>query len=568
MACLVFAGLVYYSQCYDCGFNTGDEGALVLLTMRLLEGELPYAEIQLGYGLLWYYPVALLFKITGTSFIATRVYFLSLAVICSLLAFLTTRKATPVMAVAINVGLLNLALPGDLQNIYLPLVVLANMLAVIRIDLERPELDHGQLFVAALVAAVSWHFRAELALCAAVVLVAILIAHAISHPPKRWLGSLARLSALLGGAALLPTLPLILIAASQGFLKAFLMFNLWPFRVLTQIPTLIRTGAFIELEPVESGAPAEAGAGALETPGTTLARFPVSAAWEGGPQQIFAILTHLPLLTMAMIAVIACIRMWRRRREGRPVTGNDTTGVLALLGLVLSAFPQFFLFRPEPGHLSFFMPGYVALAAVCFGRWVLPSPATAPVETTATVEATAVQAGFRRFGRLAFAGLLITHVGLYFLYCVNLPTAGSLLAWCRGRTERFLGANGVDVAVSPSERHMFTEVTRLVQHHSDEDDYLLCFPFGPGWNVMTDRPTFLPTLYVDDSQMASHWQKLTIAGIEREKPPLILIDNWPINGTEISRFKNWATDMMDHLAAEYLLLEKFGTVEIYLRKEE
>ncbi len=558
MTFLVLAGFVYYSFYYDCGFNTGDEGALVLLAMRILDGQRPYLDLQLGYGLLWYYPVVLLFEVTGASFVATRIYLLSLAVICALLGFLTVRRATPVMAVAVNVGLLVLALPGDLQNVYIPLVVLANMLAVSRLDLDRTVLDHGRVFVAALVAAVSWHIRAELGMAAAAVLGAILIAHALSHPPARWSRALARLSALIGAAALVPTLPLILIAASQGFLKAFLQFNQWPFRILTQIPTLVRTGAFVEIEPSANGASGTAMAEA--PPGTTLARFPLAAIWEGGPRQIFAILTYLPLLTLAIIAAIAGYRMLRRKLEGRPVTGNDTIGVLALLGLALSSFPQFFLFRPEPGHLSFFMPGYVVLAAACLGRWLLPAGSS-------KTAAPSSGASGRRLAGLAFSGLMVAHVGLYFLYGVNLTTTGSMIAWSRGRTDRFLGQNGVAVAVSPNERRYFNAVSRIVEEHTNEDDYLLCFPFGPGWNVMTNRRTFGYSLYADDGLIASPWQRKTIAGIESKRPPVIIVDNWPINGTEISRFKNWATEVMDHLAAEYVLLEAFGDLEIHVRRK-
>ncbi len=551
LAFLVIAGFAYYSLYYDYGFNTGDEGSFLLITMRILDGARPYLDLQLGYGLLWYYPLALLFKITGVSFIVARIYLLSLAVLCSVLAYLTIRKRTRIAALAINVGLLNLALPGDLQNIYIPLVVLANMLALSCIDLDQRALADRPVFVAALIVGVSWFIRAELALVAAVTLIATLIAHTVfSCPPARWLRRLARQSALFGGAALLAALPMILLAYRQGFHKALIAHIQWPFRYLLQIPTLARTRKFAEIGPE---APTEAG--------TKLARVPLEAVWEPGSDRILGILTYLPLITLALIASIACLRMLARWRQGRSAIGNDTLGVLALLGLATSSFPQFFFFRPEPAHLSFFMPGYFVLAAVCLGRWALSAPGAAR-DTPETPTAT-----FKNLGRVAFGALLAGHIGLYFWFGLGAPTTGSMIALSQGRTERFLGRNGVDVAVTPIERYLFDKVTRIVEAHSDEDDALLCFPFGPGWNVMTDRRTFAHAIYVDDSMMASPWQQKMIEDIKREQPPLIIVDNWPVNGNEISRFKNWATQLMSHIRSEYVVLDTVGSLEIYGQRE-
>ena len=94
LVCLVIAGLAYFGQYYDCGFNVGDEGSIVLISARLLDGERPFVDVVLGYGLLWCYPLVLLFEITGVSFIAARIYFLALALMTSLLAFLTVRRHT------------------------------------------------------------------------------------------------------------------------------------------------------------------------------------------------------------------------------------------------------------------------------------------------------------------------------------------------------------------------------------------------------------------------------------------------------------------------------------------
>lgn len=546
---LVVAGMAYYGRYHDYGFNTGDEGSVVLLTKRILEGERPYVDLGLGYGLLWYYPIALLFKITGVSFIAARIYFLSLALASSLLAWATVRRSTGSVALASGVSLLVLALPGDLQSVYIPLAVLANMLAVSCLDLDRPSLAPGRFFASALIVAFTWHVRADIGFAAACVLIGTLIWHALSHPPRSWAAHLGGLTVRLGAAALVPTLPLALVAYRQGFLGRFLDYSGWPLRYLFKTVTLFRTGSF---EGPAADAPAQAG--------TTLARVPLSAIWEGGVLQVFATLTYLPLYTLGLIAALACLLMLRRRREGRAVVGDDTVGVLALVGLACSTFPQFFLFRPEPAHLSFFMPGYAVMAAVCIGRWVLLPPG-AP---TTALERPHAGSAARSPLRIALGGLLALHLGIYLVFGLGIQGTGSMVARAPGRTERYVGKNGVDVAVTPVERYLFNMVSRVVAEHTDEDDVLLCFPFGPGWNVITDRWTSMYTLYVDDSMLRTGIQERIIKQIETQRPPVILIDDWPVNGTEISRFKNWATRVMDHIAADYAVAESYGTLELYV----
>ncbi len=556
LALLVIAGFAYYSRYYDCGFNTGDDGSLMLITMRLMAGERPYLDLALGYGLFWYYPLVLLFKITGVSFIVARIYLLSLAVVASLLAYLTVRRHTRVRVLALQVALLVLALPGMLDHVYMALAVIASMLAVSCIDLDRRSLDPRRAFAAALVAAVTWHIRTELGLAAAFVLAATLILHTISYPPERWPRHLARLSAAVAGGLLLPTLPLVLIAAGRGFLKSFIVYNTWPFHYLTQVPAIARTGSLVE---TQTDSAAQTGADAAAQAGTLLARVPLATVWEGGPLRPFAILTYLPLVFLALVVLVAFSRMLRRRLLGRPMVGNDTVGLLALAGLAFANFPQFFLFRPDLGHLSFFMPGYFVMAAACIGRWVLPAPDDAGDSGRGAPS----KLDFRKLGRLALGALVLLHFGLYLWLGWSVPTAGSMIALSHARTERFLGPNGLDVAVTPLERYVFNKVTRIVDEYSEEGDTLLCFPFGPGWNVMTDRKTFLYSLYVDDT-ISADWQPKIVEKIRTERPPVILIDNWQINGTEISRFKNWATRVMRHIDSEYVLADSQGSLELYV----
>ena len=54
--------------------------------------------------------------------------------------------------------------------------------------------------------------------------------------------------------------------------------------------------------------------------------------------------------------------------------------------------------------------------------------------------------------------------------------------------------------------------------------------------------------------------------IEERRVPLVIIMDWPPNGNEISQFKNWAREVMDHLSANYELSERVGITDFYRRR--
>ena len=568
---LAIVGIVYFGQYYDCGFNIADEGSVVLIAARLLEGERPFLDIIIGYGLLWLYPLVLLFKITGTSFVAARIYFISLALTTSLLAFLTVRRHTHRRVLAVAVALLTLMMPGTLHKTYIPLIVVANMLCLPSLRRHRMVLGGKQVFGAALVVAVSYHIRPDLGLCAALTLIAILVAHAISRE-MGWVSRIyqaCRLLTLFCATALVPTLPLIIFARSQGFLEPFLRELYQPIKFLSEILdtvfatllSFVREIFFVQVawatptQSVDSEVPAEAG--------KTLARIPWSAVWEEGAQRDLAILTYLPLFSLSLLALFALFLMLRRMRGSRPLVADDTVGMLGLLGLAYSAFPQFFMFRPDFAHLAQFMPGFMVLVTIGIERWFLPPPGGVQGGS-----GTAAREGkVSLLGRTLAVCFLVFHVGFY-IWSGVLRTSSGSSALARGKTERFLGANGVDVAVSPKRKRLFAAASQIIHENTKPGDVMLCLPYCPGFNVMTQRRTFLRRLYVDDAmlKLEPRWQERTIARIQDERVPLIIIQDWAVNGTQISRFKNWATNVMDYITANYELVDRVGTFRFYVRQ--
>ncbi len=554
---LIIFGLTYYSRYYDHGFNIGDEGSLVLIAGRLLDGELPFSDIRIGYGLMWYLPIVVLFKFTGISFIVARLYFLAMALMISLFAFLTIRKNTGGLGLAAVAGFLVLIVPGTLHKTYIPLLVLANMLCVSGIDFEDRSLQPWRILACSLVVAATHHIRPELGMSAAFILIAALTTLSITVL-RSWWARGARIFAqlgILGAAYSIFTLPLLLLALCGGYLAPFLESLIGPFSRLTQISSLLQKGS---IAVAGQDIPADAG--------RALARVPVDTLWLGGSDQAFAALTYAPLVAFVAFLTFLGIQSIRKHLHGRPVVGNDTLGLLALLGLAYSAFPQFFLFRPDINHLSQFMPGYAVLVVAFVAR-----SESRPKDIQADEDARKVISNWRlyRLLRTLTVVVFVIHCGYYTWFGLHEQGAGSI-ALVRGRTERFLGANGVEVVLTPWENSLLTTVTRITEEHVAVDDFLLCFPYCPGFNVVTNRRTFLRRLYVDDSLLITDpgWQRRTVEAIRIERPPLVIVHNAAINRTEISRFKNWAAHVMGYLATDYSLFESSEGFEFYLRSDK
>jgi len=96
-----------------------------------------------------------------------------------------------------------------------------------------------------------------------------------------------------------------------------------------------------------------------------------------------------------------------------------------------------------------------------------------------------------------------------------------------------------------------------VMKASGPNDYVICFPYNPGYNVMTNRRTYLYNVYVDNATRPANFTEKTIRDFETMKPAVVIIDNRAINGTEGSRFTKWAPQVYDYLKSNYKLAGSF-----------
>jgi hypothetical protein len=122
------------------------------------------------------------------------------------------------------------------------------------------------------------------------------------------------------------------------------------------------------------------------------------------------------------------------------------------------------------------------------------------------------------------------------------------------------------VLVHTKERDELETVRKAVVENSKPDDWVVCYPYQPGYNVMTNRPTYERELYEDNATAPRGWSKRAIARIEEKKPAVVIIDDRPINQTEASRFSIWAKRTYAYLQANYEVCAKVDTIEVFRRK--
>lgn len=76
LAALTVTGCLYYGSYYNYFFNWADKGSVALIAERLANGERPYLDVEIGYGVLWFHPIAFLFKVFGVKFLVVRAWFI------------------------------------------------------------------------------------------------------------------------------------------------------------------------------------------------------------------------------------------------------------------------------------------------------------------------------------------------------------------------------------------------------------------------------------------------------------------------------------------------------------
>lgn len=583
---LLLAFAVFYcAQYYRSGLNLGGEGGTVAVNaIRLNEGWLPIKETTLNYNVLWFYPVAWLFKLTGPDYVALRIYFFALCLAAGVLGFLIVRRVTGLGWYALGAGLVILAIPGMLFRNYMGLLPLLNAWALLHafvLGSRAGPRRWAWFAVAGLVLGLTFLVRIDVGMFFSVIYAGLVGAYPLGVRGEFW----RRLPVALGGgvvvaaAVLTIHLPFYYDARVRGFGPEFLgqystIWNQTTYEVQRRLPR--RPAAPI---PAPSASTAVSGARWIpvrfkKTPKNWAdhAKAEKFAAMNrsGRPRQdlrdlfkqpsfydaVFVLILHLPILISGfVIAVAGGALVWALVRAD--VARKEASLVcLVTLGSALTLFPQYFFFRPDTPHLSEFMiPFLIAMACASFyaARW-----------------AARTRSVILRCAGVGFVALCLVSEALYIFHSFPKESAGTIAA-ARKRSVEMIAENGVHVFLKKGEQKRVQAIHDLITGHSAPAEWVVTFPYSPTVNFLTNRPSYLKNLYVDNASAEKNFPEATIADFARYRPAVILIDQRDINDTEFSRFKNWAAPVYDFIRQNYVRvggdLDLDGN-EIYVRPDK
>ena len=582
-AILVLFALFYYGSYALSGLDlAGEGGTIAVIAQRIDEGQRPIVDTFLGYNILWYYPIAWLFRITGPNFTVVRIFFFLISTLAGLVGYRTVFRVTGRALLGLAAGLIIMAIPGMQFRNYMGLLGVLNTMFL----LEAFVLEHRRsaqrvawIFGAGVVVALTFLFRIDLG----ILFTSLAMAAIIFYPLVDLTGWRKRLKTSLAAVAafvlafFIVHLPVDILAARSGFRSEFWdQYFAWLKDLDSRAQGLITAAITHPIQPRPLPAPASKVQGALPAVASTEKTSPGASPRAETDQQdssaidrstlplpkvsdmfldpqgkhrLFSFLIYYPLVATAIMlgfAVILAIDGWR---HGLPELTSKAFALFITVGAALTLFPQYFFFRPDPPHLSEMMCPF-AVATICaFGIALERFP------------------GGSRFSKTAATVCVVSavlHLALYVNYGLKQPWMGSI-ARRKPREKLFRAENGVVADVSSDKYQEYQDLYRTVMANSKTGDYVVCFPYAPMVNFMTNRPSYEYNLYIDNATRPANFDAQAIADIERYHPAVVLIDNVAMNLTESSRFSVWAAPTLAYIRSHYTYLGTFLRNEVYGR---
>ena len=562
---IVAAALAYYWSYLGYWFNPHDEGGTVcLIAQRLMQGERPWADVALGYNAGWFYPLVGLFHLTGVNYLAARAFFFALSTLTALLGCGIVTRLGGGRWLGCAVGLVLVALPGSQFKNYIPLAEMANtacLIHLLHVEFSARRKWFGAVALGGAVLGLTALVRVEIAIFFAAIWALLLLFVLVD----RRLALAQRAAHLLLGGALLagvagavqvpPYLYLRRLGVEAHFAAQIpAWFGALSGGLQDQIGVLAQPGGSPAPTPEPVATKAATPPPVLDR--STLGRRPVADIWSkgSGKNRLLAVLTYAPFAGFGLFfaggVLSLAARLWRRSF----VLHEHSMQWLLLVGGSLTTFPQFFFFRPDRPHLSEFMPGYIVAMAGCL---VLLKP---PGQKRSRPQMLLAAAG---------AAFFAMHLAAFACYAFQHPSAGTIAARV-GRETKFAAANGVRVRAFKREAQTLTTIRDAVLQHSRPEDFLVCYPYMPGYNLMTNRRTYVHNVYVDNATHDADWMANSIRDIAQRKPAVIIIDHRAINGTDASRFSRWAAPLYDCVKIHYARVAEIpsidsSTIEVFAR---
>jgi hypothetical protein len=587
VALLVFAVIYYGSYAFSGLDLNGEGGTIAVIADRIRHGSRPFVDTFLGYNLLWFYPIVWLFRLFGPNFTAVRMFFFALSVVMALFAYRTVLRATGRPLLSLAVGIILTLIPGIQFRNYLPFFGVVDQMVI----LEAFGLPHRNrrarlVWIAAATLLVSTTFlvRIDLGLFFAAVLIGSAVAYAIlGAEPLR-----ARLQALVAGVLLLPIsfcalhLPIDYYAQARGFGDAFRS------QYTSQITDLDdRVMHLLPQPPATKAAPlakaspnprsAQQSSEALtptennDRSNRPLPRWTDMFTSRWGKTRILVFLIYYPLvaglavaggtLALAFGSLSASSRkvLSAGSRQVQPAksalghrAGTDALSLGISLASAFTLFPQYFFFRPDPQHVSEMMCVFLVTTAC-----------------SCAIALDRLRSTNRWLGGvlIGWVALCLLSVYLYCDYGLAVPWMGSI-ARKKPNEVWFKADNGVTALLTPVDAKESRDLYETIVGHSNRNDYVICFPYAPTVNFMTNRRSYLYNLYIDNATRPANFDVKAIADIERYRPAAILIDDDPMNVVAASRFSVWAARTAAYVREHYRYAGTFRRNDVYLAPDK
>jgi hypothetical protein len=569
LAVAIFA-VAYYGLYYRSGLNfSGEGGTVAIIALRLLDGQRPIVDTFLGYNVMWFYPVAWLFQLTGPDYTALRVYFFALCTITGVLAFFVVRRVTGSGWYSVLAALGPVLIPGMLFRNYMAFLVMLNMLVLLQAYVFEQPTKRRQIFWMAGAGAVlglTYLMRIDLGAFFTLMSVGL-----IALFPLGLRQAFARRSRLAATGAILMVVmlcathaPFYFDAVKRGYANAFVaQYTDW-FGMVRYLasrefakpaapppaPTPATEARLVTTESTPAPTP-KARNRDVDTDGYLQKRSLADVVQaQTLSDRAFALATYLPILVALLIIIPAAILFIGALARGDFALRTQALALLVTTGSALTLFPQYFFFRPDTPHLSEFMaPFLVAIACALWlaSRWRNKNP-------------------LAKIYWILITTICLVDVALYFFHAFPKESSGSVAARKKRKFE-LVAENGVHVWLKQKERDEVAEICRVIMTYTKPTDYIVCYPYAPTINFMTKRPSYEYNLYVDNAHNVSSFFQETLAEVEKYRPAAILIDNRALNQTEDSRFYNWAANTYEWIKTNYAYAGTFRRQEIYLRPD-
>ena len=617
--------VLYYSLYANAGLNLGGEGGTDgVVAMRLISGQRPIVDTFLGYNVLWFFPVAWLFELTGPNYLELRWYFFAFCTTSGLLTYFVVHGQTRSAWYAAIPAVMVILVPGMQFRNYMPFLGILNALLLTRAFVLRRESWRTSLawmLAAGAGLGLTFLFRIDLGIFCTLIFLGLAALYPFGER-GRFLRRTGLAAAGVAGGLLLTTtahLPVWHDAKARGYDRAFLeQYTGWLGMINAEFRRQMDTLGKMERSPERPGTPPAAPTSAptatmpehkpradsWEDRGA-LSRTPLSGAIRAKKwtDKSFAISTYLPLLISAIAILAGTAGLFSALIRRDPEAKERFLYPLTVLGCALTLFPQFYFFRPDTPHLSEMMVPFLAALALfiwvagrlaLFGpkenRSSLPqhpiqdagpaSPAaearrnSGPTLSSLPAEACGSASFYEksshqrsrtlRYCAAVFAALCATSGTIYFSHAFPKESSGSIAAKKKA-THAFRALNGVNVNVRDRDAVWLPKLRDAILRDSSPGEYVLCLPYSPTINFMTDRPSPMHNLYVDNTVGEGKFLPFFMKLVAASPPAVIVIDQRKINGTEISRFRNWAPQVYGWLWKNYTFVGRYSLNEVFVR---